>query len=122
MNQAVKVAVTNDTMSILDLMLQASLLVQIVMVLLILASLASWVVIFTKSSTLKNLRLESDNFDSEFWSGGELNGLYRRYTEEEAEPLGMASIFVAGYREYNRLAGNGTVDPVSYTHLRAHET
>jgi len=54
--------------------------------------------------------LESDNFDSEFWSGGELNGLYRRYTEEEAEPLGMASIFVAGYREYNRLAGNGTVD------------
>ena len=110
MNEAVKVAVTNDTMSILELMLQASLLVQIVMVLLILASLASWVVIFTKSSTLKNLRLESDNFDSEFWSGGELNGLYRRYTEEEAEPLGMASIFVAGYREYNRLAGNGTVD------------
>ena len=110
MNEAVKVAVTNDTMSILDLMLQASLLVQIVMVLLILASLASWVVIFTKSSTLKNLRLESDNFDSEFWSGGELNGLYRRYTKEEAEPLGMASIFVAGYREYNRLAGNGTVD------------
>jgi len=110
MNQAVKVSVSNDTISILELMLQASLLVQLVMLLLILASLASWVVIFTKSSTLKNLRLESDNFDSEFWSGGELNGLYRRYTEEEAEPLGMASIFVAGYREYNRLAGNGTVD------------
>ena len=110
MNEAVKVAVTNDTTSILELMVQASLLVQIVMVLLILASVASWIVIFTKSSTLKNLRLESDNFDSEFWSGGELNGLYRRYTEEGAEPLGMASIFVAGYREYNRLAGNGTVD------------
>ena len=111
MNEAVKVAVSNDMISILELMLQASLLVQIVILLLILASLASWVVIFTKSSTLKNLRLESDNFDSEFWSGGELNGLYRRYTDEEAEPpLGMASIFVAGYREYNRLAGNGTVD------------
>jgi biopolymer transport protein TolQ len=111
MNESVKVAVSNDMISILELMLQASLLVQIVILLLILASLASWVVIFTKSSTLKNLRLESDNFDSEFWSGGELNGLYRRYTDEEAEPpLGMASIFVAGYREYNRLAGNGTVD------------
>ena len=111
MNEAVKVAVSNDMISILELMLQASLLVQLVILLLILASLASWVVIFTKSSTLKNLRLESDNFDSEFWSGGELNGLYRRYTDEEAEPpLGMASIFVAGYREYNRLAGNGTVD------------
>ena len=110
MNEAIKVSVSNETISILELMLQASLLVQLVILLLILASLASWVVIFTKSSTLKNLRLESDNFDSEFWSGGELNGLYRRYTEEEAEPLGMASIFVAGYREYNRLAGNGTVD------------
>ena len=111
MNEAIKVSVSNETISILELMLQASLLVQIVILLLILASLASWVVIFTKSSTLKNLRLESDNFDSEFWSGGELNGLYRRYTDEEAEPpLGMASIFVAGYREYNRLAGNGTVD------------
>ncbi|RTZ65346.1 MAG: protein TolQ, partial [Gammaproteobacteria bacterium] len=82
MNEAVKVTVSNETISILELMLQASLLVQLVMLLLILASLASWVVIFTKSSTLKNLRLESDNFDSEFWSGGELNGLYRRYTEE----------------------------------------
>ena len=111
MNEAIKVSVSNETISILELMLQASLLVQLVILLLILASLASWVVIFTKSSTLKNLRLESDNFDSEFWSGGELNGLYRRYTDEEAEPpLGMASIFVAGYREYNRLAGNGTVD------------
>ena len=111
MNESVKVAVSNDMIAILELMLQASLLVQIVILLLILASLASWVVIFTKSSTLKNLRSESDNFDSEFWSGGELNGLYRRYTDEEAEPpLGMASIFVAGYREYNRLAGNGTVD------------
>ena len=69
MNEAVKVGVSNDTMSILELILQASLLVQIVILLLILASLASWVVIFTKSSTLKNLRLESDNFDSEFWSG-----------------------------------------------------
>ena len=47
MNEAVKVGVSNDTMSILELILQASLLVQIVILLLILASLASWVVIFT---------------------------------------------------------------------------
>ena len=78
MNEAIKVSVSNETISILELMLQASLLVQLVILLLILPSLASWVVIFTKSSPLKNLRLESDNFDSEFWSGGELNGLYRR--------------------------------------------
>ena len=110
MNEAIQLAISNETISILELMLEASLLVQIVMALLIIVSLASWVVIFTKASTLKNMRQQSDDFDSEFWSGGELNGLYRRYTEEGADPLGMASIFVAGYREYNRLAGNGAID------------
>ena len=110
MNEVIKLAISNETISILELMLEASLLVQIVMALLIIVSLASWVVIFTKASTLKNMRQQSDDFDSEFWSGGELNGLYRRYTEEGADPLGMASIFVAGYREYNRLAGNGAID------------
>ena len=110
MNEAIQLAISNETISILELMLEASLLVQIVMALLIIVSLASWVVIFTKASTLKNMRQQSDDFDSEFWSGGELNGLYRRYTEEAANPLGMASIFVAGYREYNRLAGNGAID------------
>ena len=110
MNEAIQLAISNETISILELMLEASLLVQIVMALLIIVSLASWVVIFTKASTLKNMRQQSDDFDSEFWSGGELNGLYRRYTEEGASPLGMASIFVAGYREYNRLAGNGAID------------
>jgi len=48
MNESVKVAVSNDMISILELMLQASLLVQIVILLLILASLASWVVIFSR--------------------------------------------------------------------------
>jgi len=52
MNQAVKVSVSNDTISILELMLQASLLVQLVMLLLILASLASWVVVDAEKSPL----------------------------------------------------------------------
>ena len=110
MNDAIKLTMSNETISILELMLEASLLVQLVMALLIIVSLVSWVVIFTKASTLKNMRQQSDDFDSEFWSGGELNGLYRRYTEEGADPLGMSSVFVAGYREYNRLAGNGAID------------
>ena len=110
MNDAIKLTMSNETLSILELLLEASLLVQLVMALLIIVSLVSWVVIFTKASTLKNMRQQSDDFDSEFWSGGELNGLYRRHTEEGADPMGMSSIFVAGYREYNRLAGNGAID------------
>ena len=56
MNEAIQLAISNETISILELMLEASLLVQIVMALLIIVSLASWVVIFTKASTLKNMR------------------------------------------------------------------
>ncbi|HJP44388.1 MAG TPA: hypothetical protein QGH18_00135, partial [Arenicellales bacterium] len=103
MSEAVKLAVTSDTMSILDLVLQASLLVQIVMAILVIASVVSWTVIFTKSATLKKLRVEADDFEADFWSGGELNGLYRRCTEAGTEPIGTASVFVSGYREYNRL-------------------
>ena len=53
MNEAVKIAVSNESLSILDLILQASLLVQIVMLILVAASLVSWTVIFTKASMLK---------------------------------------------------------------------
>ena len=63
MNEAIQLAISNETISILELMLEASLLVQIVMALLIIVSLASWVVIFTKASTLKNMRQQSDDFD-----------------------------------------------------------
>ncbi len=110
MNEAVKIAVSNESLSILDLILQASLLVQLVMLILVAASLVSWTVIFTKANTLKRLRHEADDFEAEFWSGGELNGLYRRCTENGEEPAGMTSIFVAGYREYSRLAGNASVE------------
>ena len=110
MNEAVKIAVSNESLSILDLILQASLLVQIVMLILVAASLVSWTVIFTKASMLKRLRQEADDFEADFWSGGELNGLYRRCTEGGEEPVGMTSVFVAGYREYSRMAGNASVE------------
>ena len=110
MNEAVKIAVSNESLSILDLILQASLLVQLVMLILVAASLVSWTVIFTKANTLKRLRQEADDFEAEFWSGVELNGLYRRCSESGEEPVGMTSIFVAGYREYSRLAGNASVE------------
>ena len=69
MNEAVKIAVSNESLSILDLILQASLLVQIVMLILVAASLVSWTVIFTKSSVLKRQRQEADDFEADFWSG-----------------------------------------------------
>ena len=81
MNEAVKLAVSNESLSILQLVLQATLLVQLVMLILVAASLVSWTVIFSKASSLKKLRREADDFEADFWSGGELNSLYRRCTE-----------------------------------------
>ena len=110
MNEAMKIAINNESLSILELILNASLLVQLVMLILVVASLVSWTVIFTKSISLKKLRKEADDFEADFWSGGERNGLYRRCTGSGAEPVGMTGIFVAGYREYSRLTGKTSLE------------
>jgi len=87
--------------SILDLLLQASLVVQLVMLLLIGASVASWAIIISKRKVLGNVRLAADRFESEFWSGGDLAALYKSL--DGSSPTGMADIFVSGFREFSRL-------------------
>jgi biopolymer transport protein TolQ len=52
----------------------------------------------------------SDDFEASFWSGGDLNTLYRSTTRESGGPVGMASIFEAGYREFNRVMQQGNVN------------
>ena len=110
MNSATELVIKSDSLSLVELVSQATLLVQLVMLLLAIASLVSWTLIFTKAATLKSLRGEADRFDASFWSGGDLANLYRDLSSDSAESAGMASIFVAGYGEYNRLAGNSTID------------
>ena len=55
MNDSLQIAINNESLSILDLIMHASLLVQLVMLILVIASLISWTVIFTKSATLKKI-------------------------------------------------------------------
>lgn len=90
-------------LSILRLVLEASLVVQLVMALLLLASVASWAVIIQKNRVLNAARSQADGFEKEFWSGGDLNGLYRRMSARESASTGMAGIFEAGFREFSRL-------------------
>jgi biopolymer transport protein TolQ len=97
--------------SALDLILQASLIVQLVMALLVGASVVSWAIIFRKRQLLKTERVASDQFEEQFWSGGDLSGLYRSL--EAGSPTGMAGVFVAGFREFSRLrkqAGIGAAE------------
>jgi biopolymer transport protein TolQ len=87
--------------SALDLILQASLIVQFVMALLAGASVVSWAIIFRKRALLRAERLGADRFEEQFWSGGDLAGLYKSL--ESAAPTGMAGVFVAGFRDFSRL-------------------
>ena len=110
MNEAATLAVTNESLSIFNLIIHASFLVQIVLLILVAASLASWTLIFTKASTFKNLRAEVDRFENDFWSGGDLTALLKELSSQtEDEAIGMANLFIKGYGEHDRLTQGGQV-------------
>ncbi len=98
-------------MSVIGLLMNASLPVQIVMLLLIGASLVSWSIIFTKRRLLRRTQEASDEFEAAFWSGGDLNTLYQSASRAKGGSLGMASIFEAGFRDFNRAIQAGSKNP-----------
>ena len=93
----------SSSLNVIELIAQASFLVQMVMLLLLMASVISWAIIFKKWFRFRELEAEADEFEDDFWSGGDLTRLYQQWTSEETA-TGMASLFVSGYREYTRLA------------------
>jgi biopolymer transport protein TolQ len=93
----------NNDLSIIRLVLEASPFVQLIMALLLLASIASWAVILDKSRVLKKAVAAAQEFETSFWSGVDLSSLYREMARAEATPQGMAGIFEAGFREFGKL-------------------
>jgi biopolymer transport protein TolQ len=89
----------------------ASFPVQIVLFILLAASFASWSIIFTKRRLIRRTKSASDDFETSFWSGGDLNTLYRAASRQKGGSSGMASIFEAGFREFNRVTQQGGVEP-----------
>ncbi len=96
-----------DKMSLISLIADASLTVQFVMLLLLLASLASWSIIFTKYQVLRKERRLTKKFEDQFWAGGSMLKLFNHWGSETKKASGMSEIFVAGYREYQRLSERG---------------
>jgi biopolymer transport protein TolQ len=96
----------NGDLSIIRLVAEASIAVQLVIALLVAASLASWAIIFSKRLILRRARSEAEQFESNFWSGGDLAQLYRSL-ESRGRTTGMASIFELGFREFARLRQQG---------------
>jgi len=83
-------------LSILSLVSNASLLVQVVMLLLLLISLTSWTIIFRKWFTIRAAQSATNAFESEFWRGAELNSLYQNVSTAKSDPGPLARIFEAG--------------------------
>ena len=100
-------------LSILSLITNASVLVQLVLLLLLIASLFSWNVIFQKRRMLAKARLDADEFEEKFWSGGDLSNLYSQVTAGRHGNSGMAVIFEAGFKEFARLRKQTGIDPTA---------
>ncbi|HEY4365832.1 MAG TPA: protein TolQ [Steroidobacteraceae bacterium] len=94
-------------LSPLELVLHASLIVQIVMVLLLMASLISWSIMLRKRAELSRARREADKFEEVFWSGGDLSAMFRAIDQGRRVTKGMESIFESGFREFSRLRQSG---------------
>lgn len=102
---------TTEGIALLSLIQHASLPVQLVMLLLLMASVLSWTMIFRKWFALKNASQGADRFETKFWSGSNLNQMYNDQSRKDAEASGMASIFVEGFREYRRLSQQANIQP-----------
>ena len=97
--------------SFIDLILNASLVVQLVMLILVVASVVSWTMIFNKRLLLEHSKIDADKFEERFWSSEDLSPLYNRITAGRYEPSGMEKIFEAGYKEFSRLQKQEGIDP-----------
>jgi biopolymer transport protein TolQ len=90
-------------LSILQLVLGASWVVQFVMLLLLLVSVTSWAAIFRKLFALKRVRSLNDEFEREFWSGTSLNDLFSAAAQNAKSAGPMERIFASGMREFTKL-------------------
>ena len=93
----------NMDFSIVSMVLNASPIVQMVLLLLLIASVGSWTIIIEKSGMLKQSVAAADEFESRFWSGGDLASMYRDIARSSETHMGMAGIFKSGFREFGRL-------------------
>jgi biopolymer transport protein TolQ len=101
----------NQDLSIVNLILNASWVVQGVVALLVGVSIASWAAIFRKIISLKRVQSLNDEFDREFWSGTSLNDLYAAATQNAKHSGPMERIFASGMREFQKLRERRMADP-----------
>ena len=98
-----------EQFSPLELVLNASPVVQAVLALLLIASVISWAIMLRKRAELKRARVDADRFEEVFWSGGDLSSMFRAIDQSRRVTKGMEAIFESGFREFTRLRQHGAV-------------
>ena len=101
----------NQNFSIIQLVLHASLVVQLVVVLLLIVSVTSWAAILRKLGAFRIVRGFNDEFERNFWSGASLNDLYASAVKNAHSAGPMERIFASGMREYQKLRERRITDP-----------
>ena len=102
----------NQDLSIVTLLLHASGVVQAVVALLLAVSIASWAVIFSKSTVLSRVTKENTNFEHAFWSGTSMHDLYNTAIQKTTGSGPMERIFASGMREFLKLRERRIADTV----------
>jgi biopolymer transport protein TolQ len=113
LSEAAAATAENGGLNYLQLILDASLPVQCVMALLLLASVASWVIIFRKKRVLDRAQREADGFEERFWAGADLGRIYADASGRKQQISGLEAIFESGMREFNRVRQRRGMDPRS---------
>lgn len=96
-------------LSITALILEASLVVQLVMLLLLAFSVVGWMMIFQRSKVLKVASTQALSFEDRFWSGVDLARLFQEVSARGQNASGMEKLFHAGFKEFARLRNNSAV-------------
>jgi biopolymer transport protein TolQ len=100
-----------NELQVWELIMQASWLVKLVMLLLLLASVASWVIIFRKRQVIGEALKEAETFEEKFWSGSDLTAMHEAIASTHRSTKGMEKVFESGFSEFLRMRQQGRMGP-----------
>jgi biopolymer transport protein TolQ len=101
----------SNELQVWELIMQASWLVKLVMLLLLVASVASWVIIFRKRQVIGQAEKEAQTFEEKFWSGADLTAMHEAITSTHRSTRGMEKVFDSGFSEFLRMRQQGRMGP-----------
>jgi len=101
----------SNELQVWELIMQASWLVKLVMLLLLVASVASWVIIFRKRQVIGAAVKEAESFEEKFWSGADLTAMHEAIASTHRSTRGMEKVFDSGFSEFLRMRQQGRIGP-----------